>query len=102
PRSGSLTAVNDPERGLNLAMGPLSKNARAVDELAEPEQQRAPASKLLDEPIFKAKSIQDLSVGELAREEDHDYAKLSIRVDQVAKLSQLREQGVLELWELLQ
>src|SRR5580698_4835808 len=72
-----ITAVNDPDRGLNLAMGPLSRNARAADEMSEPEQQRVPASKMFDEPLFKAKSIQELTSGELAREEDHDYAKLS-------------------------
>jgi len=97
-----ITAVNDPERGLNLAMGPVARNARGADELTEPDQQRAPASKMLEEPVFKAKSLQDLTTGELAREEDHDYARLSIRIDQVSKISQLREQGVLELWELLQ
>ena len=97
-----ITAVNDPDRGLNLAMGPLSRNARGADELTEPDQQRAPASKMADEPLFKAKSLQELTSGELAREEDHDYAKLSIRIDQVLKISSLREQGVLELWEALQ
>jgi murein DD-endopeptidase MepM/ murein hydrolase activator NlpD len=97
-----ITAVNDPERGLNLAMGPMSRNAHGADELTETDTQRTPASKVVDEPVFKGKSLQDLTSGELAREEDHDYAKLSIRVDQVSKLTQLREQGVMELWELLQ
>jgi murein DD-endopeptidase MepM/ murein hydrolase activator NlpD len=97
-----ITAVNDPERGLNLAMGPISRNARGADELSDTDSQRTPASKMVDEPVFKPKNIQELTSGELAQEEDHDYAKLSIRVDQVSKLTQLREQGVMELWELLQ
>ena len=97
-----ITAINDPDRGLNLAMGPMTRNARAADELTENDSQRVPASKMNDEPVFKAKSLQELASGELAKEEDHDYAKLSIRVDQVSRLAQLREQGVMELWELLQ
>jgi murein DD-endopeptidase MepM/ murein hydrolase activator NlpD len=97
-----ITAVNDPDRGLNLAMGPLSRNNQAADELEEPENQRMPASKISDEPLFKPKNLEELTSGELAKEEDRDYTKLSIRIDQVNKISQLREQGVLELWELLQ
>jgi len=97
-----ITAVNDPDRGLNLAMGPTSRTNQAADELEEIDSDRAPASKMLDEPVFKEKSLQDLASGELSKEEDRDYAKLSIRIDQVSKKSQLREQGVLELWELLQ
>jgi murein DD-endopeptidase MepM/ murein hydrolase activator NlpD len=97
-----ITAVNDPDRGLNLAMGPLSRDAHAADELTEPDQQRAPASRVLEEPVFKPKNVAEMANGELASEGDHDYAKLSIRLDQVNKVSQLREQGVLELWELLQ
>jgi murein DD-endopeptidase MepM/ murein hydrolase activator NlpD len=97
-----ITAVNDPQRNLNLAMGPLSHGSQGATELTENDSKRAPASKMSDEPVFKAKSIQELTSGELAREEDHDYAKLSIRVDQVSKVANLREQGVIELWELLQ
>jgi len=97
-----ITAVNDPDRALNLAMGPVSKTEKAVEELKESVEQRAPASRILDEPLFKPKSLQELTAGELAREEDHDYAKLSVRLDQVAKVTQLREQGVMELWEFLQ
>jgi len=97
-----ITAVNDPDRGLNLAMGPLSRSRAEAEELGENDAERTPASQLVDEPVFKPKSLQDLSNGELAREEDHDYTKLSIRIDQVTKQSALREQGVLELWELLQ
>src|SRR5438270_746283 len=43
-----ITAVNDPDRGLNLAMGPLSRNARGADELTDSESQRTPASKMVD------------------------------------------------------
>ncbi len=97
-----ITAVNDPDRGLNLAMGPISHSAQAVDELTENPQNRIPANRVMEEPLFKPRSLSELTNGELAREEDHDYSKLSIRMDQVARISQLREQGVLELWELLQ
>jgi murein DD-endopeptidase MepM/ murein hydrolase activator NlpD len=97
-----ITAVNDPDRGLNLAMGPMSRSRSEADDMSEGEAERAPASQMVDEPVFKPKTLQDLTSGELAKEEDHDYTKLSIRIDHVTKTSAMREQGILELWELLQ
>ncbi|MCC6277490.1 MAG: M23 family metallopeptidase [Oligoflexia bacterium] len=97
-----ITAVNDPDRGLNLAMGPLSRQKDSVDELDLPDTDRAPASTMVDEPVFKPKSLTEITRGELAEESDRDYAKLSVRLDRASRVSQLREQGVLELWEQLQ
>jgi murein DD-endopeptidase MepM/ murein hydrolase activator NlpD len=97
-----ITAVNEPERSLSLAMGPLSRTNQTIDELSEKDSQRMPASKIAEEPLLKEKRLQGLAAGELAKEEDHDYAKLTVRIDQVAKQGQLREQNVKELWTSLQ
>jgi murein DD-endopeptidase MepM/ murein hydrolase activator NlpD len=103
-----ITASNDSDRTLNLAMGPLSRNNDSIKELQETDSERIPASKLTEpvnskeEASLKEKLNEDLSSGELARETDHDYSKLSIRLDQAGKQSKLREQGILELWDLLQ
>ncbi len=97
-----ITAVNDPDRGLNLAMGPLSRQQEAVEELEQTDTERMPASAVFEEPLLKPRNMNDFVKGELAREEDRDYSKLSVRVDRVTRVSQLREQGILELWEMLQ
>jgi len=96
-----ITAVNDPDRGLNLAMGPLERSNRTSEELNAPDQERQPASTLLEEPLLRSQNLVDLSSGELAAESDNDYSRLSVRIDQVTKETALREQGVLELWDLL-
>ncbi len=93
-----ITAVNDPDRGLNLAMGPQTRED--MEEMAEGED-RAPASKMADEPVFKTKSLTDLGSNILAEEKDRDYAKLSIRLDQVTKRSQLRETEMIEVTEFI-
>lgn len=97
-----ITDVNDPDRGLNLAMGPMARMNEATDELTVPNQMRAPASVIMAEPLLKPKTMTDIMRGEVAKEEERDYAKLSIRIDHIAKVAELREQGVLELWEKLQ
>lgn len=97
-----ITAVNDPDRGLNLAMGPLTRTASATAELEDLPDERVPASSVVDEPVFKPKNIALMVDSELAREDDRDYERLSIRLDHVLKVSRLREQTMIELWEQLQ
>jgi hypothetical protein len=83
-----ITAVDDPERGLNLAMGPLPRPGASVDELNEPLEKRAPASapNAFNEPVFKPKSLNDVTGGVLAEEADHDYSKLSVQIDRVLRV----------------
>lgn len=94
-----ITAVNDPDRGLNLAMGPQSREE--LEEFVDAEGDRKPASLMMDEPVFKTKSLPDFAGGILAEEKDRDYAKLSVRLDQVTKRSQMREMSMIELMDFL-
>lgn len=93
-----ITAVNDPDRGLNLAMGPVARDD--MEEMAAAEE-RMPASIVGDEPVFKTKSLPDLTSHVLAEEQDRDYARLSIRLDRVVRRSQLREVGMVEIMDFL-
>ncbi len=97
-----ITAVNDPDRGLNLAMGPQSREdmMEEVGENPGSTDDRMPSS-LSDEPVFKTKSLPDLTANILAEEQDRDYAKLSIRLERVVKQSQLREVGMVEMMDFL-
>ena len=96
-----ITAVNDPDRNLNLAIGPLDRPGKAIEELNAPEVSRFPASRIFEEPVLRPRSIVDLASGEIASAGDNDYLRLNIRIDQVTRESSMREQGVLELWDLL-
>lgn len=97
-----ITNVEDPNRELNLAMGPGSRTVQDLDQLKVPMDDRAPAAELKtqDEVFFK-KAGPNEEKGELAVEGQKDYASLAVRIDLAVKDTQLREQGVLELWEFL-
>src|SRR6185295_17352997 len=60
---------------------------------------------LIKDPMANAgdKLPVDEEAGELATKRDSlkDYASMSIRIDRAAKQSQLREQGLLQLWDSL-
>src|SRR6202051_3316242 len=58
---------------------------------------------LIKEQMCGEKLPADADTGELATKRDalKDYASLSIRIDRAVKTSQLREQGLLQLWDSL-
>lgn len=96
-----ITNVEDEERVLKLALSPAARNVPDADGTAVT---RMPSSEFLirdpqptEEPFVEEKS------GELSVTSDtpHDYASLSIRIDRSLRQSQLREQGVLQLWDSL-
>src|SRR5690606_2778955 len=97
-----ITNIEDPNRELQLAMGPGAKTARDLDSLRVPLEERAPAAELKeqDKTFYEATPLDELH-GELAVEGQRDYASLAIRIDLAVKETQMREQGVLELWEFL-
>lgn len=98
----TIMKVKDPDRGLNLSMGPVSRNKEVLAELRESSAKRAPASKLMSEPVFKAKNMSDFVKGEIAREQSRGYARLSVRLDRAIRIGELRNQGLQVLWEKLQ
>lgn len=104
-----ITNIESEDRTLKLAIGPLPKTGQNVDaEIMAQTGGRAPAAvhgHSGDGPetdgVFFQKPPADELQGELAVEGQRDYASLAIRIDQAVHETNLREQGVLELWETL-
>ncbi len=98
-----ITNVDDQDRALKLAIGPLPKVGQAADGVeSEVDVDREPAGLVLgaDEP-FLQKAQPNETQGELSIEGNRDYASLAIRIDRAVQETQLKEQGVLDLWETL-
>ncbi len=95
-----ITDTNSDQRTLNLTVGATTPSASQIKESME---DREPASFHAEESgisILK-KPILDNVKGELARSEENKFATLSVRIDRSIKRSELKEQGVLDLWESL-
>ncbi len=98
-----ITNVEDEERVLKLALSPSARN------VADPEGNavtRMPSSEfLIRDPQPQEEPFADEKSGELSvsttDDTARDYASLSIRIDRALRQSQLREQGVLQLWDSL-
>lgn len=97
-----ITNIEDEDRSLKLAIGPMPKAGQSFPEYYQAMQDRAPASEFLSrEQGWKDSIPLDERGGELSTQRDQDYASLSIRIDRAVKDTQLKEQGVLKLWEAL-
>lgn len=97
-----ITDVGDDDRSLKLAVGPDGRPQDLNAEYGEPMENRGPAGGLAREDVvFLSKPPLEPRVGELAIQKIPEYAVLSIRIERTIKESSLREQGVLELLELL-
>lgn len=98
-----ITNVEDEERVLKLALSPASAAAVAVDNPVAVT--RMPSSEfMIREPQLGVEApVPDEKSGELgvSRETSRDFASLSVRIDRALRQSQLREQGVLQLWDSL-
>lgn len=97
-----ITNIDDEERIPKLALGPAARPGQAIEEFETPVEDRAPSSEfLIKEPTSLEQLPLDESNGELSAHEERDYASLSIRIDRAVKETQLREQGILQLWQTL-
>lgn len=105
-----ITNIDDEDRTLKLALSNLPRQGEAipVDTPASGSSgntaERAPSSEFfVREPTIGDKLPTDEESGELATQRDalKDYASLSIRIDRAVKQSQMREQGLLQLWDSL-
>lgn len=97
-----ITNMDDPDRTIKLAVGPMAAPGRTVDELVVPVEERDPAGLAVKEDqTFLQTPPLDPSKDEIALQ-SKDYSSLSIRIDEAIRDSNLREQGILELWENLQ
>lgn len=100
-----ITNVESEDRSLKLAIGPLPRVGQSVESETLPNG-RMPAAAggaVLphDDSIFADKPPADELNGELAVEGQRDYGSLAIRIDKAVQETSVREQGVLELWEML-
>lgn len=97
-----ITGTEEQNREVRLALGPQPNAAENLDAMNEPLDERGPASLIgKEDSVFLEKAPLDTAVGELAVEEEKDYASLSVRIEKALKDTTLREQGVLQLWESL-
>lgn len=98
----AITNVEDQDRALNLALGPIPKPGQDLGGEESVDSEREPSSELLvKESPFDERLPVDEQSGELMRDVARNYASLSVRIDRAVKQTQLREQGVLQLWETL-
>jgi len=97
-----ITNVEDEDRTLRLAIGPLPKPGQAIDSYNKPLADRQPASFLggKDEPLF-AGPEEINGRDELFREANRGYSSLSIRIERAVQESQLVEQKASSLYEAL-
>ncbi len=99
-----ITNIEDEERVLKLALSPASRSGAALDITGPPTVTRLPSSEfMIREPRLLETPEAEEKSGELAvsRDTNRDFSTLSVRIDRALKASQLREQGVLQLWDSL-
>jgi murein DD-endopeptidase MepM/ murein hydrolase activator NlpD len=98
-----ITNVEDEERVLKLALSPSARN---IPDEGGTAVTRMPSSEfLIRDPQPQGEPFADEKSGELSvsttNDTARDFASLSIRIDRALRQSQLREQGVLQLWDSL-
>ena len=105
-----ITNIDDDDRSTKLSVGAMPKVGQGIDEYNELTGDRVPSSEFLQKESRFLESAP-LDPSDESEHEGHShgtsdaasrsYASLSIRIDQAVQKTQLREQGVLELWETL-
>jgi murein DD-endopeptidase MepM/ murein hydrolase activator NlpD len=95
-----ITNVEDEERVMKLALSPVTR-AGANPEPDGPVSRMPSSEFMIREPQAPDKPFVDEKSGEMGstHEASRDYATLSVRIDRALRASQLREQGVLQLWD---
>ncbi|MGZ3722890.1 MAG: M23 family metallopeptidase, partial [Bdellovibrionales bacterium] len=99
-----ITNVEDEERVLKLALSPTSRaGGNVVDAGAGPVSRMPSSEFMIRDPQTPDKPFVDEKTGEMgvSRETGREFATLSVRIDRALRNSQLREQGVLQLWDSL-
>lgn len=98
----AITNIESDDRALNLSVGPIPKPGQEIPGEENAGMEREPSSEeAVKESAFAEKLPINESAGELAKNVARNYASLSVRIDRAVKQTQLREQGVLQLWETL-
>jgi len=94
------TQMKDRAEKLNF---PAQSQAANNSDTNPPPQERMTGEQMLEqEPIIATDNPVNTLKGEIATEKStSNYATLVIRIDEAVKDSQLKEQSVIELWEML-
>ncbi len=98
-----ITNVEDEERVLKLALSPSARAGQAL-EIGGPVSRLPSSEFVMREPQVPDKmfeSAQDSEMNLSQEKTNREFATLSVRIDRALKKSQLREQGVLQLWDSL-
>lgn len=94
-----ITNIEDEDRSLKLS---VSTNDVPPEMEGDFASQREPSTAFLQkDSVFMETPPLDEQHGELGIEVRRDYATLSVRIDRAVKETQLREQGILQLYESL-
>src|SRR5262249_10527197 len=102
-----ITNVEDEERVMKLALSSTTRSGSTLNTdggTSNSGVTRLPSSEMMirdpqvpDKPFVEERNGE---MGSVARDA-HDYSVLSVRIDRALRQSQLREQGVLQLWDSL-
>lgn len=97
-----ITNTDSEDRLLKLSMGTKPAPGQQIDDY-EPMEQRPPMENLAQQDqVFENYKMPNEQKGEIVTEpSSKDYASLVIRIDKAVRETQLKEQGVIELWESL-
>lgn len=97
-----ITNIDSEDRNLNLSMGAQPAAGAPVEDFEQPMAQRPPLHELEKEEadFVQKKPLNELR-GELSTQPGKDYQVLAIRIDKAIQETSLREQSVIDLWELL-
>ena len=97
-----ITNVEDEERVLKLALSPASRAGQ--EPAVSGPVSRLPSSEFMirdpqvPEKMFAGEKDSEMGV---THESQREFTTLSVRIDRALQQSQLREQGVLQLWDSL-
>ena len=97
-----ITNIDSEDRNLNLSGGAQPAPNQPLEEMDQPMAQRPGLEELEKQEAQEGgkKPLSELR-GELATQPGKDYQVLAIRIERSIRETQLREQSVIDLWELL-
>ncbi len=97
-----ITNIDNEDRTTQLVLGGSEMPGKSISELDTPIDKRGLASEIeeRDAPFFESPFLNEVG-GEIDVRETRDYATLSVRIDQVVRETQLREQSILDLRDTL-
>lgn len=97
-----ITNIDSEDRNINLGANAGPAPNQPIEEFDQPMGQRPSMDELekQDAEMAGKKPVSEIR-GELAVQPGKDYQVLAIRIDRAIRETQMREQSVIDLWELL-